>query len=161
MSDAALSEMLSARPVLNADVVFCSRAEHAIYLPVRKSKPAEGIWVIGGALKAGEQPTDTLIRRVRKETTLSISPEQLEYLGIINFIWSYRKEPIESDGRHDYNFIYALEVTKGELEIAAAHLDPVEYEVEKGLITFRSRAELEAAGARKNIINYFQTIFLG
>lgn len=159
MSEEALSEMLSARPVLNADVIFYNRAEHAVYLPFRKSRPAEGIWVIGGALRAGEQPVDTLVRRVDKETSLSVAPERFEFLGVINFVWSYRKEPTETDGRHDYNFVYALEVTDAECEIAAAHLDPIEYQTEKGLLAFRSFAELEAVGARKNILDYFQTIF--
>ncbi len=159
MSGEALSEMLSARPVLNADVVFYNRTEHAVYLPVRKSRPAEGIWVIGGALKAGEQPVETLVRRVSKETTLSVAPERFEYLGIINFVWSYRKEPAETDGRHDYNFVYALEMTAPEIQTAAAHLDPEEYEANKGLLAFHSRSELEAAGARKNILDYFQAIF--
>lgn len=159
MSDEALSEMLSARPVLNADVVFYNRAQHAVYLPVRKSKPAEGIWVIGGALKAGEQPLDTLVRRVGKETTLSIAPDRFEFLGIINLIWSYRKESLETDGRHDYNFVYALEVADPEIQTAATHLDPEEYEASEGLLAFHSRSELEAAGARKNIVDYFQSIF--
>lgn len=61
MSESALGEALSARPVLNADVIFYNPEEGVVYLPTRKSKPAEGIWVIGGALKAGEQPTDTLV----------------------------------------------------------------------------------------------------
>lgn len=159
MSDSALSEMLSARPVLNADVIFYNREKHQVYLPTRKSKPADGLWVIGGALKAGEQPTDTLVRRITKETSLAIDPKRLELLGLINFIWSYRKEVPETDGRHDYNFIYALAVTEAELATAASHLDPVEYEAEKGLSSFGSVAELEAAHARENIIDYFITLF--
>jgi ADP-ribose pyrophosphatase YjhB (NUDIX family) len=159
MSNEALSEMLSARPILNVDVIFYNREKHAVYLPIRKSKPADGLWVIGGALKAGEQPTDTLVRRIAKETTLPIDPQRLEFLGLINFVWSYRKEAPETDGRHDYNFIYALAVTETELATAASHLDPVEYEAEKGLTPFSSVAELKTAGARENIIDYFTALF--
>ena len=39
------------------------------------------------------------------------------------------------------------------------HLDPVEYKAEKGLTPFSSVAELKAAGARENIIDYFVTLF--
>lgn len=159
MSEPALSEMLSSRPVLNADVLFYNREKRQVYLPIRKSKPADGLWVIGGALKAGEQPTDTLVRRIGKETTLTIDPKRLELLGIINFIWSYRKEAPETDGRHDYNFVYALAVTEAELATAASHLDPVEYEAKKGLTPFNSVAELKAASARENIIDYFTALF--
>ena len=159
MSDTALSEMLSSRPVLNADVLFYNREKHEVYLPTRRSKPAEGLWFIGGALKAGEQPTDTLVRRLAKETGLSIDPARLELLGLINHLWSYRKETPEQDGRHDYNFIYALAVTEEELAQAGAHLDPVEYESTEGLRTFGSLEALKEAGARENILDYYQTLF--
>lgn len=159
MSDSALSEMLSSRPVLNADVLFYNREKHEVYLPTRRSKPADGLWVIGGALKAGEQPTDTLVRRLIKETGLTIDPARLEFLGLVNYIWSYRKEAPETDGRHDYNFIYALAITEAELATASSHLDPVEYEADKGLASFGSVAELEAVQARANIIDYYTTLF--
>jgi ADP-ribose pyrophosphatase YjhB (NUDIX family) len=159
MSDTALSEMLSSRPVLNADVLFYNREKHEVYLPTRRSKPAEGLWFIGGALKAGEQPTDTLVRRLAKETGLSIDPARLELLGLINHLWSYRKEAPKQDGRHDYNFIYALSLTETERKQAETHLDPVEYEVEKGLTPFASATLLTAVGARDVLIDCYQALF--
>jgi ADP-ribose pyrophosphatase YjhB (NUDIX family) len=159
MSDEALAEMLSSRPALNADVIFYNPKKHEVYLPVRKSRPAEGLWVIGGALQAGEQPTDTLVRRIARETSLTIDPARLEFLGLINYLWSYRKESPTEAGRHDYNCIYALAVTEEELAQAGSHLDPVEYETEKGLVAFDSQEALEQAGARENILDYYQTLF--
>jgi ADP-ribose pyrophosphatase YjhB (NUDIX family) len=159
MSDEALAEMLSARPVLNADVIFYNPEKHTVYLPVRKSRPAEGLWVIGGALKAGEQPTDTLVRRIACETSLTIDPDRLEFLGLINYIWSYRKEAPTKAGRHDYNCIYALSVTEEELAQTETHLDPTEYEHTQGLRAFSSLEALKEAGARENILDYYRALF--
>lgn len=159
MSDAVLAEMLSARPVVNADVIFYNKTTRTVYLPTRKSKPADGLWVIGGAMKAGEHPVDTLVRRVTAETGLMIPRERFEFLTLISFVWSYRKEEPTTDGRHDINFIYALELNEEELAAAARHLDPNEYEEAQGLRAFASLSELEAAGARENILDYYQLLF--
>lgn len=159
MSDAALSEFLSARPCLNADVIFYNRERSAIYLPTRQSKPAEGLWLIGGAIKAGELPPATLLRRIKAETNLIIAPERLEYLGIFSFFWSYRKEIPASDGRHDYNFVYALAVTDDELEQATIQLDPVEYGTSRGFTAFNSIEALGAAQARPCLIDYYRLLF--
>lgn len=161
MSDSALSEFLSARPCLNADVVFYQAETKTMYLPTRKSRPADGLWVIGGALKVGEHPTDTLVRRVAKETGLTIGKKRFIPLGITSFVWSYRKEAPESAGRHDYNFVYALAVSTEELAQALLKLDPNEYVIEKGFIPFRSVAELKAAGAKANLIDYYELLFPG
>lgn len=159
MSDQALAEFLSARPCLNADVVFYNRERQTVYLPTRQSRPADGLWVIGGALKAGELPTDTLVRRVKAETSLIIAPERFEYLGIFSFIWSYRKEAPESDGRHDYNFVHALAITDAELTQATGALHSEEYVLEKGLTAFASVEELQSAGARACLTDYYRLIF--
>lgn len=163
MSDPALAEFLSARPCVNADVVLYNRERRTIYLPTRISRPADGLWVIGGALKAGELPTDTLVRRIQAETGgeagLRIDPSRLEYLGVFHFVWSYRKEAPSADGRHDINFVYALAATDTELSTAAAHLDPAEYAPEAGLKPFASVEALRQAGARPCLIDYYRALF--
>lgn len=78
---------------------------------------------------------------------------------LINHLWSYRKETPEQDGRHDYNFIYALSLTETERKQAETHLDPVEYEVEKGLTPFASATLLTAIGARDVLIDCYQALF--
>ena len=84
MSDKALSEMYSARPVTNSDVIFFQRAPKAVFLTTRIIKPGEGLWVVGGARKAGETATETITRRVKTETSLEIDEDRFIFLGIID-----------------------------------------------------------------------------
>jgi ADP-ribose pyrophosphatase YjhB (NUDIX family) len=159
MSDAAMAEYLSARPTVNADVIFMRASERAVYLPTRRSKPADGLWLIGGARKAGETSADTAVRRLKAETALDIDQDRLRLIGIIEFVWSYRKEAPSGDGRHDINWVHALEVSDEELAAASARLDPAEYDAAAGFAKFTTLDQLRDAGARTLLADLFTTLF--
>lgn len=159
MSDGALVEMLDARPIVNSDVVLINREKRAIYLPTRISRPAEGLWFIGGARKAGETALETIVRRVSKETGAAIVSSRFEHVGIIEYIWSYRKELPHENGRHDINWIFALEPTVDEMGAINTHLHEDEYDTSKGLREFGSISQLREAGARDIVLDVYSTLF--
>lgn len=159
MSDEALSEMYSARPVTSSDVIFYQKAPRKVFLTTRILKPGEGLWVVGGARKAGETAAQTIVRRVQDETSLEVDESRFKLLGIIEYIWPYREQKPSDEGRHDINYVFSLEVTDEELTKAAVNLDPTEYNAEAGLRPFGSIDELKAAGAKQNIIDYYLELF--
>lgn len=161
MSEGALSELYSARPVTSSDVIFYQKATKSVFLTTRTFTPGEGLWVIGGGRLAGETATETIVRKVHDETGLAISPQRFQLLGIIEYIWPRRHQAPTNAGRHDINYVFSLEVTDEELASANSNLDPSEYDASVGLQKFSSVAELTAAGVRQNIIDYYQEIFPG
>lgn len=160
MSDSALAESLSARPAVNSDVVFCSTEKKTIFVPYRQTLPAEGYWFVGGARKMGETAFTTIIRRIKVETGLEITEDRLSPVTTIEYVWDYRSEEPTSDGRHDINTIFSLELTPEELSAATDKLSLTpEYDVAKGITAFSSIGELKAAGAKDLIIDVYTLLY--
>lgn len=50
---------------------------------------------VGGMVDSGETPLESAVREVEEETSLVVSPEQLEFIGITRYNrhWKYRGQP--------------------------------------------------------------------
>lgn len=164
LSDKGLLEVLDGRPIVCSDVLLTNTDKKAVYLAKRKHKPAEGYWVIGGQRKRGESAEATACRRFKAETGQDISDDRLSFLGVAEWIWDYRSEPIQenvegSGGRHDINYIFSIDCTDKELAAYGASLNPDEYDMDAGLTEFCSVQQLVDAGVRSGIIDYYKATF--
>jgi ADP-ribose pyrophosphatase YjhB (NUDIX family) len=149
MSDGALGEMMDARPVVCVDILLVNRAKKTVYLPTRISKPAEGLWFIGGGIKRNQDFLEAAQAAMKRETGLEIAKERFEFLAVNRFVWDYRSEPPSQNGRVDINFCFTLELTPTEL--SHIDLDPHEYDTEKSLRELTTQ-QLEDTKQNENTI---------
>ncbi len=127
MSDAAMTEMLDARPIVCVDILLVNKAKKTVYLPTRISKPAEGLWFIGGGIKRNQDFKQAAQAIMKREAGLDIDADRFEFLTVNRFVWDYRSESPSTNGRVDINFCFTLGVTED--EISQISLNPDEYNI--------------------------------
>jgi ADP-ribose pyrophosphatase YjhB (NUDIX family) len=143
LNEQVYAEAMESMIVVTVDVVFIDRTNKKIFLATRKAKPMAELWVIGGRLLASEKEKAGMVRVIKRETSLDITPERLQFLCMNRYINPDRKQAPQDKGSDSLSYTFALELTVEEIAIASAKLDPEEYETEKGLQEFNINA-LEA-----------------
>ncbi len=73
------------------NTTLCYIEKDNCYLMLHRTKKENDYnkdkWIgIGGKFEVGESPEDCAMREIREETGLSVTPEDLEYCGIVTFV---------------------------------------------------------------------------
>ena len=73
------------------NTTLCYIEKNGCYLMLHRTKKEHDYnkdkWIgIGGKFENGESPEDCAVREVKEETGLEITPEDLEYCGIVTFV---------------------------------------------------------------------------
>ncbi len=163
LSDAAMREVLDARPILCVDILFIDTVNKTLLLPKRTRQPAEGLWFIGGMIKRSTPPDVAALKVIEREAKTAADSSRLHYLNASWFEWDYRGTEPSKNGRVDFNLCYTYEPTPGEQAAIASELDPNEYDTNHGLKSY-SREDLVTAIAGESackqvLVDYYDQIF--
>lgn len=119
------------------DTLIIAPQEKCVYLAKRRVKPAQDWWwMIGGRRKAGISARDAMRETFKRETSLSIAPERLKYVAIIEYLFKDREQEPQGKNQHAQGITFSLELTPEERWTVAANLDPQEYCANLGLQSF-------------------------
>lgn len=113
--------------IVCSDAMIFNHKEKAVYLAKRRVEPMKGWWEIGGRRFAGETALEAAVRNFMRETSLKIKPSRFKFITTIENIWQNKKEKPTKTGKHDLIFIFAVNLTKKEIDIISKNLDPKEY----------------------------------
>lgn len=143
LPDDEYARAIEAFIVTCADAIIVDRHAKKVYLPKRRSKPAQDLWwVIGGRRKTGITAREAMQEIFKRETSLNIPPERFAFIAVTEYFWNNRQQQPQDKGVHMQGFTFAVELTPEELIIVAQHLDSDEYYTKLGLRAF-SLAELQ------------------
>ncbi len=134
------------------DVLMIDSHKKALLLAERTSRPAEGLWFVGGRIARDLDIESAAIAVVKRETGTDISPSKLGFLAVNRFAWDYRKFDPNKRGRVDVNFCYTYEPTDDELDHMRSRLTDDEYDITKGIRPY-TRKELEDFFAGSDTVN--------
>ena len=140
------------------DVLFIDRAKKKVLLPYRTIKPAQGFWVIGGGVMAGELEIDAIQKHVKNDTSLVLSSSRFTYLTTNRYIWAEREQELREAGCDSIGYTFTAELGENERAQATRGMNPNEYDPERGLTAFDFKG-LESAGVHQAIRDMYQLVF--
>lgn len=137
LPDDEYARAIEAFIVTCVDTIIVDRHAKKVYLPKRRSKPAQDLWwVIGGRRKTGITAREAMQEIFKRETSLEIPLERFVFITIAEYFWSNRQQQPQKKGVHMQGYTFTLELTQEELATVAKNLDPKEYYAELGLRVF-------------------------
>ncbi len=137
------------------DVLLYDRARRVVWLATRRSKPMQGLWVIGGRRKPGETPTQSVLRCFERETKVRLEPSRLVFLTENEYVWKDRAQAPQDVGCHAVARVFGVLVPDAEeLQEMQRGLHPEEYDASLGLQGF-SREGLVQASAHPALIDLY------
>lgn len=120
-----------------ADTIIIDRHAKKVYLPKRRSKPAQDLWwMIGGRRKTGIKAREAMQEIFKRETSLQIPLERFIFVTVTEYCWKNRQQAPQENGVHMQGYTFAIELKPEELATVAKNLDPKEYYTELGLRAF-------------------------
>jgi hypothetical protein len=143
---------------VDADVLFINSTNRSVYLPHRKAKPLEGLWFVGGRIYAGEPALEGIVRLVKRETGIDVTPERFEYIQMNRYVWTTREQVPQNKGSDNLCYVFALEITNEERITASQHLDSKEYDTAYGLQEY-TKEMLEQEGVHRAVLHIYNTVF--
>lgn len=136
------------------DIVLFNQAKELIYL-AKRIICFPRWWIIGGQMFPGEPETTSAQRCLKRETSLQVEEHRLRYLRLNRYLHAgISGEP----PRDNFTFVFALHVSESEIDQAAKHLDPAEYDTALGLRPF-DEASLSSENLPSPIIDIFFQLF--
>jgi ADP-ribose pyrophosphatase YjhB (NUDIX family) len=104
--------------ILDSIVIACVDAffihNNQIMLTKRKVYPRRDWWGLGGRMISGENPLDSLKRKLFEETTLNIEPYRFIFFGIYSTNFYMRQQIPQDNGTHTLNPTFYVEITEEE-----------------------------------------------
>lgn len=138
------------------DVAIINQKERTLYLARRRSKPMTGWWWMGGSIIAKETPIESAIRCFRRETTLTLSAEDLVLRAVNTYLWKDREQEPRDIGCHMADWVFTVELP--EAMVSSIVLEKNEFEAEKGFTPFR-RNVLVREEVFPAILDLYDTVF--
>ncbi|MFA6519706.1 MAG: hypothetical protein WCT41_02700 [Candidatus Paceibacterota bacterium] len=137
LPDDEYARAIEAFIVTCVDTIIIDRYAKKVYLPKRRSKPAQDLWwVIGGRRKTGITAREAMREIFKRETSLEIPLERFVFVAIAEYLWSNRQQSPQKKGVHMQGYTFAVDLTPEERSIVAKNLDPKEYSAELELRAF-------------------------
>lgn len=158
ISDSAYPEVLDGLNRTCVDIVPISRSCNKIFLAKRAIKPMQGWWWIGGGMRRGETYREAAVRNFKRETSLDISQDRLEFVIENRYWWKDREQEPQENGCDMTAYTYAIQLTDEEITIASKNLDKKEYEPGVGLQGF-DRSQLTEIGVHEAILDFYDEVF--
>ena len=140
-----------------ADVAMICQKRKYLYLAKRKVYPMPDYWTIGGRRFAGDEPSHSACRNLKRETSLDVDPTRFRKVFAAEVIWSKGKETSKSCGQHDIIQFFRLDVTDEELVIAKSNLDEDEYV--GGSLRGFNKDQLIAQEINPIMVRLYETLF--
>ena len=137
LPDDEYARAIEAFIVTCVDTVIVDRHTKKVYLPKRRSKPAQDLWwMIGGRRKTGITAREAMQEIFKRETSLQITLERFIFVTVAEYCWKNRQQKPQENGVHMQGYTFALELTTEERATVAKNLDSKEYYAELGLRAF-------------------------
>jgi len=143
--------------IVCTDIIPYNQADRTIYLAKRSVKPMQGWWWIGGRLKAGEELTECVRRKLKEEVVTDVTADRLRYLNVAHCRWAERQQEPKEYGSDGMIFVFAFEPTEEELANLAKSLVGSEYEPDS-LRAF-TQQEVETGDFHPLILHFYNQIF--
>ena len=80
---------------------------------------------MGGRMKPGDTPQQSLVRLMKRELSLDIPPHHFRPLGVHSYAWARRQQPPMDNGTCDISLVYTLVLDAKVVE--SIKRDPKEY----------------------------------
>jgi hypothetical protein len=80
---------------------------------------------VGGRMKPGERPEQSIARLVKRELHLLVEPSRFQPLGTHSYAWARRQQAPMDNGTCDISVVLTLVLLPGEAE--RIHMDEKEY----------------------------------
>ncbi|KAG6555295.1 hypothetical protein Mapa_003338 [Marchantia paleacea] len=109
------------------DLLICDSdgADCKVLLGKRIVEPQPDWWFMGGRMKTGETPEESMARLVKREQQLVVEPSRFRVLGYHSYHWARRQQPPLDNGTCDLSIVFTLTLQPGEAE--RIHMDDKEY----------------------------------
>lgn len=158
LSDREYARAMQALILVCTDFVPVDRARRTMYLAKRVVQSAEGMWRFGGRQRSGETTRESCVRLAKRELNLTLASDRLQYVMTVEDLFAWREQVPQDLGAHYLTHVFSVECTPEELDHAARHLDPNEYDTEFGIRPF-TREQLVAEGLRLQLLDTYDAIF--
>ncbi|KAG0611431.1 hypothetical protein M758_7G140700 [Ceratodon purpureus] len=96
-----------------------------VLLGKRIVEPQPDWWFVGGRMKPGERPEQSIARLVKRELHLLVEPSRFKPLGTHSYAWARRQQAPMDNGTCDISVVLTLVLLPGEAE--RIHMDEKEY----------------------------------
>jgi len=106
--------------LLDSDEPHCK-----LLLGKRIVEPQPDWWYVGGRMKPGERPEQSIARLVKRELHLDIDTARFRPLGCHSYSWARRQQPPMDNGTCDISVVLTLVLLPGEAD--RIHMDKKEY----------------------------------
>lgn len=117
---ACVDAVILRKETLNEDVQW------SMLLGKRNIHPHRDWWTFGGRMKAGETPSDCLMRNIKRDLSINESDiDSIEFITLGSFAWGYREQPPQYNGSCDIILFYAIELKNQAKEFVVT---PLEYD---------------------------------
>ena len=98
------------------------------------------------------------MRLAKRELDLTIAPERFEYVLANEDIWAIRKHEPTDHPFHGFDHVFSIELTDEEIQHAATHLDPKEYDTEFGIQPY-DRERLVQENVHRQLLDMYDALF--
>lgn len=106
--------------ILDSDDSDCK-----VLLGKRIVEPQPDWWYVGGRMKPGENPEQSIARLVKRELHLLVEPSRFRPLGTHSYAWARRQQAPMDNGTCDISVVLTLVLLPGEAD--RIHMDVKEY----------------------------------
>ncbi|CAI5480132.1 unnamed protein product [Closterium sp. Yama58-4] len=96
-----------------------------ILLGKRKVEPQPDWWFMGGRMRPGERPEDSVVRLLSRELGVTVEPGAVRFLGVHSYWWYRRVQAPVENGTCDISGVFTVAI--GAEQAAAIKLDEEEY----------------------------------
>ena len=80
---------------------------------------------MGGRMKPGERPQDSVCRLLRRELAVEADPNAVKFLGVHSYAWQFRQQAPMDHGTCDISGVFTIAL--GAVTCARIKLDEKEY----------------------------------
>jgi ADP-ribose pyrophosphatase YjhB (NUDIX family) len=110
-----------------SDAFILSHDQTKVLLGRRKINPAPHWWFIGGRVRPGETPEESIQRNVKRDLGLDLDHERFHAMATFSMVWATRNEEPQDHGSADLAVIHYVRLEKGEELVACSRPCPDEY----------------------------------
>jgi ADP-ribose pyrophosphatase YjhB (NUDIX family) len=110
------------------DLLILDSDDHSdckLLLGKRIVEPQPDWWYVGGRMKPGETPEQSISRLVKRELHLLVEPSRFQQLGTHSYVWARRQQPPMDNGTCDISVVLTLVLLPGEAD--CIYMDEKEY----------------------------------